>query len=68
MLAAEPQDQFLRYSLAIEFDNEARHEESLRVFSSLLQDSPPHVPAFFARSCWRARPHGRGAALAPPRH
>jgi hypothetical protein len=47
MLAAEPQDQFLRYSLATEYDNEIRYEESLGLFSGLTQDSPPHVPSFF---------------------
>lgn len=47
MLAAEPQDQFLRYSLATEYDNEARHEESLQLFCGLTKDSPPHVPSFF---------------------
>ena len=46
MLAAEPQDQFLRYSLACEYDNEERHDESLALFRGLTQDQPPHVPSF----------------------
>ncbi len=46
MLKLEPQDQFLRYGLATEFDNEGRHEESLQLFRGLMADQPPHVPSF----------------------
>jgi hypothetical protein len=46
MLQDEPQDQFLRYSLACEFDNENRPEESLALFQGLMADQPPHVPSF----------------------
>ena len=55
MLAAEPQDQFLRYSLATEYDNEARYDESLHLFSGLTADSPPHVPAFLRAAQLLAR-------------
>ena len=47
MLADEPQDTFLRYSLALEFDKEGRHDESLSLFQALMEDSTPYVPAFF---------------------
>ncbi len=47
MLKDEPEDQFLRYSLACEFDNEDRSEESLALFRGLITDKPPHVHAFF---------------------
>ena len=47
MLQAEPNDQFLRYSLACEYDNENRHDESLALFRGLIADDPPHVHAFF---------------------
>lgn len=47
MLQNEPNDQFLRYGLAIEYDNEARYEESLALFAGLTQDSPRHAQAFF---------------------
>ena len=47
MLEAEPEDQFLRYSLATELDNEDRSEESLTLFRGLIADQPPHVHAFF---------------------
>jgi predicted Zn-dependent protease len=47
MLKAEPEDQFLRYSLACEFDNEDRSDESLALFHGLIADRPPNVHAFF---------------------
>jgi thioredoxin-like negative regulator of GroEL len=47
MLADEPQDTFLRYSLAMELDKEGDHDASLLRFSELTLDSPPYVPAFF---------------------
>ena len=46
MLQDEPQDQFLRYSLACEYDNEDRTDESLALFRSLMSDQPPHVHSF----------------------
>jgi hypothetical protein len=47
MLKAEPDDQFLRYSLAVEYDNEERTDESLTLFRGLMADNPPHVHSFF---------------------
>ncbi len=47
MLKDEPEDQFLRYSLACEYDNEDRADESLALFQGLIADQPPHVHAFF---------------------
>jgi tetratricopeptide (TPR) repeat protein len=46
MLRDEPTDAFLRYSLACEYDNEERHDESLKLFQGLMADEPPHVPSF----------------------
>ena len=46
LLASEPEDQFLRYGLAIEFENEGRFEDSAGVFHSLMNDPRPHVPSF----------------------
>jgi predicted Zn-dependent protease len=46
MLKLEPQDQFLRYGLASEYDNEDRPDESLALFRSLMADQPPHVASF----------------------
>jgi hypothetical protein len=47
MLADEPRDTFLRYSLAMELEKEGDHEASLARFTDLMADSPPYVPAFF---------------------
>jgi hypothetical protein len=47
MLAEEPGDTFLRYSLAMELDKEGDHDASLRRFAELAGDNPPYVPAFF---------------------
>jgi thioredoxin-like negative regulator of GroEL len=55
MLADDPQDVFLRYSLAMELDKEGVHEESLARFDELMQDNPPYVPAFFMAAQQLAR-------------
>ncbi len=47
MLADDPQDTFLRYSLAMELEKEAAHDRSLALLAGLSQDTPPYVPAFF---------------------
>ena len=47
MLAEDPTDTFLRYSLAMELQKEGQHDESLTRFEELMGDNPPHVPAFF---------------------
>lgn len=47
MLANEPQDQFLRYALAMEYEKEGQHERSLEFLRGLMADKPPHVPSFF---------------------
>jgi hypothetical protein len=47
MLAAEPRDTFLRYSLAMELEKEGAHDRSLAGLAELMADAPPYVPAFF---------------------
>jgi thioredoxin-like negative regulator of GroEL len=47
MLAEEPGDVFLRYSLAMELDKEGDHDGSLAQFAELMRENPPYVPAFF---------------------
>ena len=47
MLADDPQDTFLRYSLAMEYGKEERFDESMELFNGLISDPPPYVPAFF---------------------
>lgn len=46
MLAASPNDQMLRYMLAMELDKESDYESCLELFRSLMIDAPPYVPAF----------------------
>ena len=47
MLKSEPDDAFLRYGLAGEYDNEGRIDEAVALYRGLMADSPPHVPSFF---------------------
>jgi hypothetical protein len=47
MLADEPGDVFLRYSLAMELDKLGEHDASLARLDELIQESTPYVPAFF---------------------
>jgi tetratricopeptide (TPR) repeat protein len=46
MLAAAPDDQMLRYMLAMECDKESDYHRSLALFQGLMDESPPYVPAF----------------------
>jgi hypothetical protein len=55
MLAADPGDQFLRYSLAMELDKEGLHDRSLSEFAGLMTDAVPYVPAFFMAAQQLAR-------------
>ena len=47
MLADDPTDQFLRYSLAMELQKEGEHERCLELFRGLTREQPPHVAAYF---------------------
>ncbi len=47
MLQLEPQDIFLRYSLAMELSKEGQLAESLELLRALCEAAPPYVPAFF---------------------
>ncbi|RIK74650.1 MAG: hypothetical protein DCC67_16365 [Planctomycetota bacterium] len=55
MLADDPRDVFLRYSLAMELDKEGDHEASLAKFDELMRENPPYVPAFFMAALQLAR-------------
>jgi thioredoxin-like negative regulator of GroEL len=46
MLAQDPQDQFLRYTLAMECEKAGEYERSLELFQGLMSDDKPHVPSF----------------------
>jgi len=47
MLQLEPQDIFLRYSLAMELSKGGQLPESLKLLQALCEAEPPYVPAFF---------------------
>lgn len=55
MLADDPADEFLRYSLAMELDKEGQHEDSLKQFAALMTAATPYVPAFFMAAQQLAR-------------
>ncbi len=55
MLAEEPGDVFLRYSLAMELDKEGDHDGSLARFGELTRNATPYVPAFFMAAQQLAR-------------
>jgi hypothetical protein len=55
MLADDPGDVFLRYSLAMELDKEGAHDASLTRFNELTRDPTPYVPAFFMAAQQLAR-------------
>ncbi len=47
MLAEDPTDTFLRYSLAMEMRSEGDHAASLTILNDLMRETPPCIPAFF---------------------
>lgn len=47
MLVDDPHDDFLRYSLAMEFRKESAHDLSLNILRELSKQSKPYIAAFF---------------------
>jgi thioredoxin-like negative regulator of GroEL len=47
MLAADPQDTFLRYSLAMEYQKDGHADQALAIFAELMDAEPTYVPACF---------------------
>jgi predicted Zn-dependent protease len=47
MLADDPSDPFLHYSLALEWQKEGQHDRSLQELQSLMDRPEPYVPAYF---------------------
>jgi predicted Zn-dependent protease len=47
LLADDPTDTFLRYSLAMELDKVGENNASLAKLGELAAENPPYVPAFF---------------------
>ena len=55
MLADAPDDQFLRYALALEMEKAGEHEQSLELLRGLMAESPPHVPSFLMAAQYLAK-------------
>ena len=55
MLADDPTDQFLRFSLAMELEKEDRHDESLARHDELTRDETPYVASYFMSAQQLAR-------------
>ena len=55
MLADDPTDQFLRFSLAMELEKEGRHDESLARHDELTRDETPYVASYFMSAQQLAR-------------
>ena len=47
MLADDPSDTFLRYSLAMEYRGNGQMDQALAIFDELMVEDPPHVQAHF---------------------
>ena len=47
MLAADPDDPFLRYGLAMEYVSAGQPGEAARCLQELIRISPEYVPAYF---------------------
>ncbi len=47
MLEQEPDDAFLRYALAMEYDSMGDSEQSLLIYRELMEQQPAHVDSFF---------------------
>jgi tetratricopeptide (TPR) repeat protein len=47
LLAADPNDAFLRYAVAMEYAKQARHEEALAEFADLARRHPDYVAGYF---------------------
>ena len=46
MLQSSPNDQMLKYMLAMELEKEGDNDRSLDLFNGLMLDEKPYVPAF----------------------
>jgi len=47
LLAADPNDAFLRYALAMEYAKQSRPDEALAEFAELAKRHPDYVPGYF---------------------
>lgn len=62
MLAEDPNDVFLRYSLAMELQREGQNAQSLELLNQLMAEKPPYVAAFFMAGQQLAAQHDTGEA------
>ena len=46
LLAEDPHDPFLQYSLALEYEKEGAVDEALERLGALMRNDPPYVAAF----------------------
>ena len=46
LLAEDPNDLFLQYSLALEYEKEGAVDEALKRLGALMRNDPPYVAAF----------------------
>lgn len=49
LLADDPDDTFLRYSLAMDHRGDGENDRAIELFDGLIADATPHVPAFFMK-------------------
>jgi tetratricopeptide (TPR) repeat protein len=47
ILAANPEDSFARYGLAMEYSKAGQIERALREFKMLIEKNPDYTPAYF---------------------
>jgi tetratricopeptide (TPR) repeat protein len=47
LLAAEPDDPFLRYGVAMEYARQGRHDEALAEYAELARRHPEYVAGYF---------------------
>ena len=46
ILAANPNDSFARYGLAMAYASESKNDEALQEFSTITESNPDYVPAY----------------------
>lgn len=47
ILAANPEDSFARYGLAVEYSNSGKIDGALQEFKTLIAKNPDYTPAYF---------------------
>jgi predicted Zn-dependent protease len=47
ILAANPEDSFARYGLAMEYSKAGQVDQALTEFKTLIENSPDYTPAYF---------------------